>query len=299
LQDLTVILAPFEQATRHLGGEKYVTHSVMQPLIKEIKRQLLLPTSSALSTSSPATSYNFNLSNDFENMEEVFAIAEEIEELENENINRENNGNQRRNQIDLNQPLNTNNMLDRVKKNLYDVMCFYWGHLPNDYKISTLLDPRIKRVNEEIEKDEEILRQKYDDYQYHLQTPSESRPVSPTQSEYSTIASINIPSIFAIFEQDQPRVNDEVAEYLSEDKISFNQNPFEWWAGKKSKYPVLAKIARKYLAIPATSTPSERLFSDAGNLLSPKRSRMNAEFFKRMIFLKRNALKVKNIHSSN
>ena len=300
LQDLTIVLAPFEQATRHLGGEKYVTHSIMYPLIKEIKRQLLLPFPSTSSTSSIS---NIPLPipfNDFENIEEVFTVAEEVEELENENINKENNNNQSQNQIDLNQSLNTKDILEKVKENLYNAMCFYWDDLPEDYKISTLLDPRIKSVNEEVEKDDEILRQKYDEYQYHLQSPIESRPVSPTQSEYSTITSITSqPSIFAIFEQDQPRVYDEVSEYLNEDKISFNQNPFEWWANKKSKYPILAKIARIYLAVPATSTPSERLFSDAGNLLSPKRSRINAEFFKRMIFLKRNAPKVKNIHLSN
>ena len=37
LQDLIIVLTPFEQATRHLGEEKYITHSIMYPLIKEIK----------------------------------------------------------------------------------------------------------------------------------------------------------------------------------------------------------------------------------------------------------------------
>lgn len=297
LQDLITVLAPFEQATRHLGGEKYVTHSIMHPIVKEIKRLLLLPSTTSNTTSNTSLSNTpSNLSNNFENVEEVFAVAEEIEELENEDINNENTNNQRNSNriINLDQPLNTEGMLDKVKKNLYDAMCFYWEFLPEDYKISTLLDPRIKRVNDDIENDEEILRQKYDAYQNHLPVPTESRPVSPTLSEYSTTQ----PSIFAIFEQDQPQVHDEISEYLKEDKIPFNQSPFEWWASKKNKYPLLAKIARIYLAVPATSTPSERLFSDAGNLLSAKRSRLNAEFFKRMIFLKRNAAKVNNIHQS-
>jgi len=55
-------------------------------------------------------------------------------------------------------------------------------------------------------------------------------------------------------------------------------------------------MARIHLAIPATSTPSERLFSDAGNLLSAKRTRMNSELFRRIMFLKRNAIKVSNIY---
>ena len=38
LQELISILGPFEEATKYLGGEKYVTHSIMHPIIKEIKR---------------------------------------------------------------------------------------------------------------------------------------------------------------------------------------------------------------------------------------------------------------------
>lgn len=293
LQELIIVLAPFEQATRHLGGEKYVTHSIMYPLIKEIKRQLSSPSSSYLSTISNMSSTSDQLEN-FETIEEVFILAAEVEELENEDINEE-NSQKKQNRIDLNKSLNTNGILEKVKKNLYDAMCFYWQFLSEDYMISTLLDPRIKHVNDE---DEEMLRQKYEDYQDQLQTPLESRPVSPTPSEQFSINITSQSSIFAIFEQNQPKVHDEVTEYLQEDIIPFNQNPFEWWANKKIKYPVLAKIARIYLVVPATSTPSERLFSDAGNLLSAKRSRMDAELFKRMIFLKKNIFKVNSIHSS-
>jgi len=58
-------------------------------------------------------------------------------------------------------------------------------------------------------------------------------------------------------------------------------------------------MARIYLAAPATSTPSERLFSDARNLLSAKRTRMNSELFKRIMFLKRNGPKIDSIYSYN
>ncbi len=58
-------------------------------------------------------------------------------------------------------------------------------------------------------------------------------------------------------------------------------------------------MARIYLAAPTTSTLSERLFSNTSNLLSAKRSKMNAELFKHMIFLKKNASKVNSIHSIN
>ena len=45
-----------------------------------------------------------------------------------------------------------------------------------------------------------------------------------------------------------------------EDKV------FNWWNLNKSKYPHVASIARKYLAVPSSPVYSERLFSEAGNL---------------------------------
>ncbi len=218
---------------------------------------------------------------------------------DDDNQRTQNNNNQKiQDKINLDQPFDTKNVLDKVKKNLYDAMCYYWRFLPEDYLLSTILDPRVKHLYNK-EEEEEILRKKYDKYnEDYLPTPIESRASSPTQSEtFSTM--IYQPRLFAAFNQDQPQSPDEIVEYLREDKIKFTQNPFEWWMNKKSKYPILARLARIYLAVPATSTPSERLFSDAGNLLTSKRSRINAELFKRMMFLKRNASKVDNIYSFN
>jgi len=39
------------------------------------------------------------------------------------------------------------------------------------------------------------------------------------------------------------------------------------------------------------------LFSDAGNLLTAKRTRINPNLFKKLIFLKRNAKHLSSIHS--
>src|SRR5690348_16307553 len=42
----------------------------------------------------------------------------------------------------------------------------------------------------------------------------------------------------------------------------------EWWKVHAGEYPCLARIARDYLAIPATSAPAERMFSDGADLIT-------------------------------
>ena len=241
-----------------------------------------LPTSSTSSTlpTLPVTAFNISeIYQEIENAADVFIMIEEVETLENKVI--ENNNNQtKNNKFNLDKPLETKDLLDKVRKDLYNAMCFYWKVLSEDYLISTIFNPKIKSMNNKTE-EEEILHKKYEEYkENYLPTPNESRSSSPTPSESSIILNpIYKPKLFSIFKQNQPRASNEVEEYLKENKIPFNQYPFNWWLNNKNKYLILAKMARIHLAIPATSTLSERLFSDAGNLLLAKRSRMNSEFF--------------------
>ena len=62
-------------------------------------------------------------------------------------------------------------------------------------------------------------------------------------------------------------------------------NPLLWWKINQSRFPMLSVLARKYLAIPATSAPSERLFSSAGLTIAKERSRLTPEHAANLIFL--------------
>ncbi|ETO72762.1 hypothetical protein F444_11233 [Phytophthora nicotianae P1976] len=54
--------------------------------------------------------------------------------------------------------------------------------------------------------------------------------------------------------------------------ISSESNPLTWWKRKAATFPVIARLARKWLGCVATSVPSERAFSTSGNVATAKRT---------------------------
>lgn len=55
------------------------------------------------------------------------------------------------------------------------------------------------------------------------------------------------------------------------------QDPLAWWKANHAKYPILAHVARSLLAVPATSSSVERLFSSAGLVSSGLRGSVTAD----------------------
>ena len=65
-------------------------------------------------------------------------------------------------------------------------------------------------------------------------------------------------------------------------------DPLTWWKDRVENFPTLCQIARKVLCIPATSAPSERVFSVAGLTISKMRSRPDSENASCLIFFRDN-----------
>lgn len=99
-------------------------------------------------------------------------------------------------------------------------------------------------------------------------------------------------SFFSSIRQQHNESNEqtEFDKYLLLPKIDPTEenNPLYWWKQQKSNFPIICTLAKKYLAIPASSVPSERLFSDAGNHVNPKRNRLDPYLLHQLLFLKRN-----------
>eukprot|EP00731_Ephydatia_muelleri_P012494 Em0006g1388a len=85
-------------------------------------------------------------------------------------------------------------------------------------------------------------------------------------------------------------IEDEFQRYLKEAEINFRiDDPMDWWRKHESYFLQVAKLARKYLAIPASTAPSERVFSTAKNILQKKRWSLLPERLGKCIFLRHNA----------
>ena len=77
--------------------------------------------------------------------------------------------------------------------------------------------------------------------------------------------------------------------------VGYDQNamkagnfPFVYWKDKGRQFPTLRSLARVYLSIPATSVPSERVFSLAGRVLTDRRSMLSGKRLEMLVVCKKN-----------
>ena len=66
-------------------------------------------------------------------------------------------------------------------------------------------------------------------------------------------------------------------------------NVLSWWKKNKNQFPHIFQFVRSNLHIPATSVPSERIFSLAGYIVRDRRSKILSRNVNKAIFLKKNA----------
>ena len=64
--------------------------------------------------------------------------------------------------------------------------------------------------------------------------------------------------------------------------------PLDWWKTSAHRFKNFERLAVKYLAIPATSAPSERIWSRAARVLTVKRNRMSEEVTSAIMYCKEN-----------
>ncbi len=77
----------------------------------------------------------------------------------------------------------------------------------------------------------------------------------------------------------------DTQEYFDLPTSAMSVNPATFWKVNKTKFPILATIARDVLGVPASV---ERLFSIAGKIFTPQRCRLTDKRFSQLMFIRCN-----------
>lgn len=101
---------------------------------------------------------------------------------------------------------------------------------------------------------------------------------------FSIYSSIINREVASSLESRSPEI--ELEMYLSEPLSPISSDPLTYWS--KSPYFRLCNASKKYLSAPSGSVESERLFSTAGLVGSKKRSSLNPEKLRQLVFLNKN-----------
>jgi len=68
-----------------------------------------------------------------------------------------------------------------------------------------------------------------------------------------------------------------------------DEDVLDWWKIYQTKFPNLSKMARQFLALPASSARVERLFSRSGEMHGDKRKRLKKETLQSLLFVIKNS----------
>lgn len=90
------------------------------------------------------------------------------------------------------------------------------------------------------------------------------------------------------------RIQREVQQYLGTPPtdfgvaVQFSSNPLEFWQSHRLRWPLLTRVAERFLNVPGSSAEVERITSTAGRILTAQRSTLKPATAGMLIFLSHN-----------
>ncbi|CAB4475617.1 unnamed protein product [Rhizophagus irregularis] len=303
METLVGILKEFEEITRILGGSKYVTLSLIYPSILKLKDFIKNTLKTYQEGNNEGNNQNINeiLLNDDDIQEEILEEFEEIPDGEiADTIEINEKGSKKK--LNILRSVETKGLALLFLEALEGSLKKYWSVSSDVGLLATLLDPRSKKLvrfnTTEVQKATTLLVKRYEMFmenEVNIKDKNEGENDEDKGEEDNdnnkNLDDFNLDkslmdSIFG--EEEVCEEENEVNVYLKLKPVR-NINPLSWWKSNEDKFPILSKLSKEFFGISATSVPSERLFSDVGNLITNKRSSLKPEKVEKLIFLKRNA----------
>lgn len=257
-EELKNILAEYEMATTIVSGQRYVTLSLLLPVISHLNEV----TSSAATTSTVAAARRFAAK----------LSAELMSKFPIQNLD-----------------LKSVQVLSAVVDPRFHDLKFLEGKQCDRIRqvLKDMLNDQRKKEDDEGEKKAES------GSVVEAATPPKLKKESSLSRllmQKSSAVTVSQPSKAAADQEFQGKLDREVQLYFAEDSIGLDEDPLLWWKKNSPRFPNIAKVARRYLAINATSVPSERVFSAAGLLVSKLRNSLSPSRIDAAIFLGKNTM---------
>lgn len=118
-----------------------------------------------------------------------------------------------------------------------------------------------------------------------ISSPPLKKPKITEQSDWLDDV-IYVQTDISCVKSNEQIATEEMARYIAEPPS--RSSPLEWWKDRACIYPTLSKLGKKYLACPASSVPSERIFSLCGNIITKKRAQLAPDNVNMLVFLHKN-----------
>lgn len=154
------------------------------------------------------------------------------------------------------------------------------------FQVAAMLDPRFKTAwctEDEVEPMKALLHAKVNQLTPPTTStqPDTSSPPKKKSKLFKFLTSRSVTTV-------STSTPSEVDTYLSQPLIDEESDPLIYWQQQQATFPQLTSLALRYLAVPASSAPVERLFSVAGKVFRPDRNRLSDERFEELMFIKCN-----------
>ena len=130
-------------------------------------------------------------------------------------------------------------------------------------------------------------------------TPMRDTPIPYTHTLFDSDSDEELPRAAAEIDT---KIETELQMYS---KLKFNAKEkkethvLKWWNEKRNLFPCLSETVKALLHTPATSVPSERIFSEAGYIARARRSRILPKNLNKFIFIKKNIKYMKDLQKED
>uniref|UniRef100_A0A8C6Y3D1 BED-type domain-containing protein n=1 Tax=Naja naja TaxID=35670 RepID=A0A8C6Y3D1_NAJNA len=88
--------------------------------------------------------------------------------------------------------------------------------------------------------------------------------------------------------ESMPEIHQQLENYIVEPLCKRSTNPLDWWKSNEHRFPSVARLARQYLAIPATVVPPDQAFAASESALEHRRGVLAPENLDQILFLHQN-----------